>query len=181
ECLKTAENLAKRAIAAEPNKPDAYIYLASALGQEAHLIGMVRARLANIPSDAKAAIDHALMVAPNDGPSLAALGGWNIEVIHMGGRILGGMIYKADVQTGKTLFARALAADPANLIIPYEYALCLGAYDYDAEKSQIEALLAAVSARQPQNSYQTALRDRAAALAVFLAKADPTPFLAPLA
>ena len=53
ECLKRAEDFARRSTAADAAQADAHVWLATALGYEARIIGLVRARLEDDPGKAK--------------------------------------------------------------------------------------------------------------------------------
>jgi tetratricopeptide (TPR) repeat protein len=128
DCLKRAEGYARRAVAADPNYPDAHTYLAATLGYQGRIVGLVQARIDNYPEEAKENIDAALKADPNNGRALAALGGWNIEVVRAGGDTMAKMIYGASLEAGQHDFERAFAASPDNLVLRYQYALVLGGY-----------------------------------------------------
>ncbi len=177
ECLKRADAIATRATAADPNDPDAYIYLAAILGHETRIVGLVRARLDNIPARAKEAIDKTASLGPKNPWVLSAQGAWNIEVVATGGSFLGGVMFHASAEEGKLRFGEAIAVEPNNLIVPYEFALCLSAYDYDGEHDKIRALLSAAIADKPNDAYETALHARAETLRTLMAKGDRRGFL----
>ena len=162
-CLQRAENLARRSILLDMNHPDAFVLLAVSLGYESRLSGTIRAQLAHYPEQAKQAIDHALLIAPNDAFSLAAAGGWHIEVVRNGG-VLARPIYGARLETGIDFFHRALATDPENLVIRLQYALSLSGYDLSTYRDEVIAQLTAVSKIEPHTAYERALKDRAAGL-----------------
>lgn len=181
ECVTRVETLARRAIAADPKRTESYIYLASALGYHTRIIGIIHARLAGIPGEAKDAIDKALRLAPDDAWSQAALGGWNIEVVHLAGALVGGFIYDAHVDVGAQHFLRAIALDPGNLLLPYELALSLAAYDFDGTKDHVTELLNSVVMAQPDIAYQKTIQMRAKELLDLLAKNDRAGFVASVA
>ena len=88
DCLKRAETYARRAIAADKDAADGHVWLAAALGYEARIVGLVRARLDNDPAQAKTNLDDALKAQPDNAYALAALGGWNVEIVRAGGKFL---------------------------------------------------------------------------------------------
>src|ERR1700749_5107776 len=56
-CLKRAEDFARKAVAVGAQQSDGHVGLAAALGLEGRIVGLVRARLANSPAEAKAELD----------------------------------------------------------------------------------------------------------------------------
>ena len=112
ECLKRGEAFARRAIAADPNAPDGHVWLAAALGYEARIVGLIRAKLNDDPGQAKENLDAALKADPDNAYALAALGGWNVEIVRSGGRFLARRLYDASLEQGLNLFDRAVRAAP---------------------------------------------------------------------
>jgi hypothetical protein len=163
-CLQRAEALARRSIALDTQHPEPFVYLATALGYEARLVGTLRARFARYPEQAKDAIDRALAVAPNDSWSLAAAGTWHIEVVRNGGSFLARALYGARVETGEDYLRRAVAAEPENLVIRFQHALLLSSLNLDANKEEAAAELAAAARTEPRTAYERALKTRAAKL-----------------
>jgi hypothetical protein len=163
-CLRRVEALARRAIALDAMHPDAFVYLAAAVGYEARIVGNLRAQFGRIPEIAKEAIDHALALAPDDAWSLAAAGAWHIEVVRNGGSVLARAVYGARTDAGIEYFARAFAADPKNLVIRFQYALSLSGYDFDRYAQESENTLAAVATLDPRTAYEGIIKQRAARL-----------------
>ena len=94
DCLRRAEDFARRAIAADPHKPEGHIYLAVAMGYEARIVGPVWARAHNYPGHAKDELDAALAIDPKSPWALGALGGWNVEIVRTGRRHLGRLVLR---------------------------------------------------------------------------------------
>jgi tetratricopeptide (TPR) repeat protein len=168
ECLQNAEALARRAIAADPNNMEAHIHLAVALGYQARIIGPIRARFQGFAEQAKQEIETALRLAPNSHWALSAAGGFNIEVVRSGGRLLGSLLYGASFEDGVAYFHKAVAADPENPLIKLQYALSLTGYSFDALRAEIAAVLESCSRAKPENSYEQAMKERAARLLALL-------------
>lgn len=177
DCLNRAEDLAQRAIAADPKRTEAYVYYAVALGYEARIIGMLRARFANYPLKAKRALDAARMLSPGDPWTLAALGGWNIEVVRNGGSFLGNFLYGASFSAGVDFFRRGIAADPENLVLHFQYALSLSGYDLDGNRSEVESALKSAAGLRPRTAYETQMKARAAMLLELLSQDRRADFL----
>lgn len=170
-CLKRVEDLARRSIMLDPNHPEAFVYLAAAFGYKSRIIGYVRASLDHYPELAKQAIDAALAVDPKDAWSLAALGGWHVEIVRDAGSFLARNLFGARADLGEDAFRRAFAADPGNLVIRLQYALSMSGFDLNRYRREIENQLAAIATLEPRTTYEVAMKQRAARLQE-LAKAD---------
>jgi hypothetical protein len=177
DCLRRAEMLAKRAIETDSRRAESYVLLAVSLGYQARILGRVSVQLAGHASRAKAALATALMLDGSAPQTLAAFGGWHIEVVRMGGA-LGTAIYGARVETGRDFYRRGIAGDPANLVLRLNYALSLSGYDFDTYRSEIALQLTSAANGMPRNAYETALRTRAVTLRDLLAQDKRTEFLA---
>ena len=179
ECLKRAESYARRAIAAGGKEPESYVYLAAALGHESRIIGVIRARLADYPAQAKSALDTAYSLNPGFSWTLAALGGWNIEVVRMGGSWLGDLMFDASVDKGNGFFHRAIAADPKNVVIHFQFALALAAYDLDGERGiDRERACGRRRTARRTSAYDVAIKGRARGLVNLLTKGEDEMLLA---
>lgn len=172
DCLRRVEELARKAIAADPKTADGHVYLAVALGYEARIIGVVRARLGAYPEEAKRNLDKALESDPENIWALAAMGGWNIEVVRGGGAALARWLYGATVEAGLKSFAAAFKAAPDNLVLRYQFALSLAGLDPDAYRDRIADALARAGNAQPQTAYERFAQGRARELLAALAKGD---------
>lgn len=176
ECLKRAEDNARRAIALDPKMPDGHVYLAVSLGYEARIVGLIRARLNAYPEQAKSNLDAAFAADPSNYWALAALGGWNIEIVRGGGATLARWFYGASLAQGLDDFARAFDAAPDNLVLRYQFALSLGGFDPQAYRAQVEASLVRAVAAKPQTAYESFAQARARALLDALKANDPKTF-----
>jgi hypothetical protein len=176
ECLRRAEGFARQAVAADANNPDGHVWLAAALGLEGRIIGAVRARLANSPSEAKSELDTALKDDPRNAYALAALGGWNIEIVRAGGGFLASALYGAQESDGIALFDRAVRAAPGNVAVRFQIGLSLAGYKPDFYRSRIMNELEAAIAATPQTSYEKFIQTRAAELLASQKKSDSVAF-----
>jgi hypothetical protein len=178
ECLQRAEGYARRAIAAGGKMPESYVYLAAALGHQSRIIGIIRARLGNYGDQSREALETALRLRPNFSWALAALGSWNIEVVRVGGSWLGDMFYEASFDKGVGLFRRAIAAEPANLVIHFQFALAVAAYDFDGQRPLIMSELTTAAGGTPSSAYDAVVKQRAARLKTLVEKRDDDAALA---
>src|SRR4029077_3924672 len=162
-CLQRAEALARHSIALDAQHPEPYVYLATALGYEARIVGSLRARFAGYPEQAKEAIDRALAIAPNDSWSLAAAGMWHIEVVRNGGRLLARALFGARFEASEDYLRRAVAAEPENLVIRFQRALLMSG-NLEVNRETVTADLAVATMTEPRTAYERALKTRAARL-----------------
>ncbi len=161
ECIKHAEDLSRRAIAADPTRPEGHIYLAVAIGYESRIIGDLAAQTRNYGNLAKGELDAAFAADPKDPWTLAALGSWNIEIVRSAGSALGRWLFGARFKTGLDYYAKAFAIDPSNLVLHYQYALTLAAFDLSNYRKDVEDQLGRAVACTPQSSLETFVRARA--------------------
>jgi hypothetical protein len=175
-CLERAEAFARKAVAADPRLADAQVWLAVALGYESRLIGPVRARLNANPVRAKDALDRALEAEPANPYALAALGGWHIEIVRVGGAFLARSLYGAEEAQGLALFDRAVKAAPGNVAVHYQVALSLAGYDPARFAGRIRTQLEAALACTPATVYERFVHVRAGALLALLKSGQENAF-----
>jgi hypothetical protein len=164
ECLGRAAGFAEDAIRLDSRRAEAYIYLVVALGRRARLIGFFQAQREGLGGRTNDAIDAALEVDPDYPWALAARGGWHIEVVRLAGRILGGFLFGASIDQGIDQFRRAMEAEPENLVIPYQFALSLSAYDINGRRGDVRAALSRARMLTPRDAYERAIQMRAGML-----------------
>jgi hypothetical protein len=176
ECLQRAEAYARKAIAADPKYPEGHIYLAVTFGYEARIIGIIEARFRGYAEESRQNLDAVIAVEPNNAWALAGLGGWNIEIVRSAGETLARWTYNASLKTGHEYFAKAFAVDPNNLVLRYQYALVLGAYDPDLYRKEIEDALGRAAAGTPHSEFDKFEQARAHALLEAIKSGDVTGF-----
>jgi hypothetical protein len=178
ECLERGEDLAKRAIAADPSRVEPYIVLVVTLGRRSRIIGFLRAYRDGIGSQADDAISTALELDPQSSWALSARGGWHIEVVRLAGRLLASVIFGANIEEGRDYYRRGIAAEPENLVLPYQYALSLSAYDLDGSREEIAWALTSAVDTMPRDAYESTIRERAIMLQEGLTADDETAYRA---
>lgn len=176
ECLKRGEAYARRAIAADKDAPDGHIWLAAALGYEARIVGLVRARLDNDPAQARENLETALRLQPDNAYALAALGGWNVEVVRAGGKFLARKLYDASLEQGISFFDRAVRAAPHNVAVRYQIALSLAGLDRSTHSGRVENELEAAIRAAPETAYEKFVQTRAGELLALLKQGDREAF-----
>jgi hypothetical protein len=164
ECLSRAGELAREAISADPENADAHLLLVAALGRRARLIGFFASQREGVASQTDEAISKALMLEPGLAFALAVRGAWHFEVVSQAGRFLASTLYGARAEDGQRYFAEAIAQEPENLVIRYQYALSLEAYGFDAERAEVEMALEAATLGRPRDAYEGAINARATRL-----------------
>lgn len=176
-CVQRAEDYAKKAIAADPKQAEGYIFYAVALGLDSHIIGTMSALNKGYGSLSKTEIDKAIELAPNNGRALGTLGGWNLEVVRGAGSMLASMSYGASASKGIAAFEKAIAADPKDIVLHYQYALSMAGLDTDEYHDQIVKQLTAAANGTPDTAYDALSQKRAAEL-LGLLKAGKTDVFA---
>jgi len=162
-----AEADARRAIARDPNDPEGHLYLALALGFLGRVDGTLVAHFAGYADEARKEIDEALKLDPQSAWAYALDGGWNLEIARDGG-LLGEQMYGASPEKGIAAFRKALALQPGNAAIAYQFALQLLAMGGAAHRT--EALRVLVRSLEPEeeNAVQRLARQRARRLKLAL-------------
>jgi len=163
-CVQQAEDYAKKAIAADPKQAEGYIFYAVALGLDSHIIGTMSALNKGYGSLSKKEIDKAIELAPNNARALGTLGGWNLEVVRGAGSLLASMTYGASAGKGIDDFNKALAADPKDIVLHYQFALSMAGLDADEYHDQILKQLTAAANGTPDTAYDALSQKRAAEL-----------------
>lgn len=179
-CLKRGEGFARRAVATDWNAPDGHVWLAASLGYEARIVGLIRARLDNDPAQAKEHLDAALKAQPDNAYALAALGGWNLEVVRTGGDFLARKLYDASREQGLMLFDRSARAAPRNVAVRYQIALSLAGFEPQLYRGRIESELDAAVHAAPETAYEKFVQGRASELLALLKRGDSDAFEAKL-
>jgi len=176
DCLKRAESLARKSVFRDGGLADGHVYLATSLGYQARLIGMIRARLAGYPEEAKTQLDEALRHDPQNPWALAALGGWHVEIVRGGGATLARWLYGASVPAGISCFEKAFNAAPDNIVLRYQYALSLGGLDPVLYRAVITDALIRTDNGAAVSAYDRFAQKRARELLAVLKSGDQAAF-----
>jgi hypothetical protein len=174
ECINRAIDLSRKALAADPKAPIPTLCLAAALSYRGHLIGMMAAQNEKLGEISKQSIDDAIAAHPKDPQLLAALGGWNFEVVRQGGSLLARWTYGATIDKGLQAYSEALKLAPNDILVNYQYGLELAAYDPDEYRDKVEAAWKRVEAAPSTGAYDDMEKKRAGELLALLNDSDKT-------
>jgi len=163
-CLERAEALARQAVAIDPHFAFGQVWLAVALGYEARITGIVKARMKNSPAQSKAALDVAVAAEPGNAYAVSALGGWHIEVVRGGGATMARLFYGARESEAIALFDRAVRLAPGNVAVRYQIGLSLAGFDADKYRARIIAEFKAAQSAVPDTEYEKKIQGRAGEL-----------------
>ena len=161
ECLQRAEKLARAAVAADPRNAFGQVWLAVSLGYQARLLGIVKAKLRDMPAQSRAALDAAVADDAKNAYAVSALGGWHIEVVKGGGAFLARTIYGARESQALALFDRAVKLAPANVAVHYQVGLALLGFDDEKYHARILTELRAAVGGTAATAYEKAIQTRA--------------------
>jgi len=114
-------------------------------------------------------LDRALALEPNNPWALAALGGWNLEIIRRAPLGLGGILFGANRTKGMAAFEKALVLAPNNVVIRYEFGLALLSLD---DRKAAESALTAAIVLQTDDAYSRFLQARGQRLLALVAAQD---------
>jgi hypothetical protein len=160
-CLERAEKLARAAVAADPRQAFGHVWLAVALGYQARVIGMVKARYRNYPAQSKAALDAAVTEDPKNAYAVSALGGWHIEIVRGGGAMLARLLYGATESDALNLFDRAVRIAPGNVAVRYQVGLSLAGFDAAKYRDRVVTELKAAMSGTAETAYEKKIQGRA--------------------
>jgi tetratricopeptide (TPR) repeat protein len=179
-CVERAEDLSRKALAADPKGALPTIYLAATLGYRGRIIGLMASQSTKLGEQSEQAIKDALALHPKNAQLIAAMGGWNFEVVRVGGSMLARWTYGATMDKGLDYYGQALKLSPNDLLINYQYGLGLAAYDPDEYHDKIVAAWKRAIAAPAQDAYDEAQKKRAAELLALLGAKDRKAFKAKL-
>ena len=118
----------------------------------------------------------ALRLQPDNAYALAALGGWNVEMVRTGGEFLARKLYDASSNKGCALFDRAVRAAPRNVAVRYQIALSLAGLRSDTHRGRVESELEAAIHAAPETAYEKFMQARAGELLALLKRGDRDAF-----
>lgn len=127
---------ARRALAMDDVHLEGNLQAAVAIGYRGKLRRSIRDAWAG-----KRYIDKALEHYPTSGWALAALGGWNGEVVMEAGRFVASTLFRAGRQKAVKSFRAAVAAEPGNITIRSGFAKTLLRFDRPRFEKEALALL----------------------------------------
>jgi tetratricopeptide (TPR) repeat protein len=118
--MEAAER-AEAQCAEEPKNPNAYYFMALALGRYSQGISVAKALAQGLGGKVKSALETAIKLQPKHADAHIALGSFHAEVIDKVGSLLG-RTQGASKDTGLSLYKNALKLNPTSAVAMVEYA-----------------------------------------------------------
>ncbi len=118
--MEVAER-AEAQLAIDPKNPNAYYFMAYALGRYSQGISIGKALAQGLGSKVKSALEAAIKLAPKHADAHIALGAFHAEVIDKVGSLLG-RTQGASKDAGLSMYKTALKLNPTSAIAMVEYA-----------------------------------------------------------
>lgn len=160
-CLEKAEKLAERAIELDPRLIDGYLQEAVAIGFRGRSIGLGEARNQGLAEKARAILDRAMAINPNNVWARASLGAWHLEIVRHAGRILASFAYGASRDDGLNLYRAALKDAPDIAVLHFHFALSILALDPVEFRLEAERELRHTLSIQSEDALTTYIRAQA--------------------
>jgi tetratricopeptide (TPR) repeat protein len=149
EVVERAEAQQKR----DPKNPNAYYWMAYALGRYSQGISVAKALAQGLGSKVKNALETTIRLQPKHADAHIALGAFHAEVIDKVGKLLG-KTQGADAATGLKMYQQALKLNPSSAIARIEYANGLVMLEGDKRMKEAEKLYAEAAACEPLDAME---------------------------
>jgi tetratricopeptide (TPR) repeat protein len=108
---------ARRAVALDPNNPDAYFELGAAIGRQGRLKGAASSFFEGIAIQVQQNFEQALKINPKHSSALIGLGLWHAQVVAQGG----GWLYGGSNTAALRYLEAGFAAEPDNIGLRNEF------------------------------------------------------------
>lgn len=172
QCIQRAEDLSRKALAADPKGTVPSFCLAAALAYHGRMIGLMNTQSAALGSEAKKILEEAITAHPHDARLISGLAIWDFEVVRVSGPFLARIVLGASMDHGLALFDQAFKLSPDDTLLNYQYGLSLAAYDPDEYRTRIEAAWGRAATDTPQNAYDEEMKNNAVKLLALLKSGD---------
>lgn len=134
---------------AHPDDPNAWFWLAYALGRYSQAVSVAKALAQGLGTRVKEALERTIALQPRHADAHIALGAFHAEVIDKLGALIGGMTYGAKKDVGLGMFEQALRLHPQSPIALVEYANGLVMLEGERMLKEATGLYARAAALQP--------------------------------
>jgi uncharacterized tellurite resistance protein B-like protein len=153
--------LASKALTLDPNHVEAHLQLVVALYQKGRAATPIGAYFRGYAEEARSHLDTALRLEPENPWVHSALGGWHFEVVRLAGPLLAENLYGASLTDGRTAFSKAIALQPGNIVMQFNFARALLLSDPDTNRTEAVRALETALAATPANHLDTIMAARA--------------------
>lgn len=167
EVLAEARRLAEAALAIDEEHVEGRIQLAISLSLTARPMSAGAAMRSGLGQRARDIARGVLKDHPENPYAHAYLAIWNVEVIRRGGRI-GGTVMGASVRKGRKHYQAAIAADPRDASIHWQWARVLTALNAKKYRGEIETALAAAQSQPTDTAIEGVMQARAQTIEIAL-------------
>ena len=144
---------AEQQAGADPKNPNAFYWMAYALGRYSQGISVAKALAQGLGGKVKGALETTIKLAPKHADAHIALGAFHAEVIDKVGKLLG-KTQGADAATGLKMFKDAIKLNPTSAIAMVEYANGLVMLEGDKKLKDAEKLYADAAACEPMDAME---------------------------
>lgn len=161
EGFRDTARLARAALSRDPANREARLQLVIALGYLARAETALDAHFAGYAEEARRHLEVAIERESATPWAWAILGAWHAEIISRAGPTLGHSLYGANARSAVVNFERAVRAEPANLILHYEFARALIRLDPAENATRARKQLKLATALSPRDACERLFLDQA--------------------
>ena len=155
---------AEAALAREPDRVDAHLQLAMALGHLAELEDPLSAHVNGYAAKGRELLERALALDSGNGWAPALLGLWHLRIVARAGDALAASLYGASREAGVALCAQAMAAPHAALALQHGCAVALVELDPERFGDTAERTLAGIKDARARDAVDGLVQAEAARL-----------------
>lgn len=171
ELLDAAEADARAALALDESHLEGRLQLAIVLSLKARPLSTRDARKTGYGPYARDLAKEVLEVDPANAYANGFLAVWNIEVVRRGGGF-GARIMGAGVKKGRRYYHAAVATNPDDIALHWQYARALAALNTRKYRGEIEVALDRATSVEPENHLASVMAARAEILKEAMATQD---------
>jgi len=168
ERLAEARRLAEAALALDDRHVEGRIQLAISLSLTARPMSARAAMRSGLGQQARDIARAVLADDPTNSYANAYMAVWHVEVLRRGGR-LGGTVMGASVRQGREHYKTAIASDPSDAALHWQWARVLTALNAKKYREEIDAALAAAQSIPTESAIEREMQNRARTIEIALA------------
>ena len=161
DVLERARWLAEQSLAIDPVHNEGRLQLAIALSLTARPMSARAAMRSGHGQRARDLAEAVIKDDPSDAYAHGYLAVWHIEVVRRGGGGLGARVMGASVRRGREHYEKAIAADPDEASLHWQWARVLTSLNAKKYRGEIDAALAAAQAIPTNTAIEGVMQARA--------------------